>query len=143
MEDEAFAVSAESVSEVIDVPRYAPLPGLSGWLLGVSVYRSEPVPVIDLAAFVFNLARATVPAQTALVLHYGRHQMIFVVQRIDDLIALEAQVQPYGSHGKPSVERGYLDPYHDINGRAWRVLNLHRLCRLPEFLNPAAGSGPQ
>jgi len=46
-----FALPADSVNEVIDVPATQSVAGAAAWFEGVSVYRSRPVPVIDVAGY--------------------------------------------------------------------------------------------
>jgi len=46
-----FALLANSVSEVIEASDTTEVPGSPVWFKGVSIYRSQPAPLIDVAKF--------------------------------------------------------------------------------------------
>lgn len=45
---ERYAVTAASLSQIVESKGLSPLPGTPAWLLGAIVARSRPVPVLDL-----------------------------------------------------------------------------------------------
>jgi len=46
-----FGLSANSVTEVIEAAETTEVPGAPAWYKGVSIYRSQPTPLIDIAKF--------------------------------------------------------------------------------------------
>ena len=133
MEDEHFCVAADAVLEVRDIPQYVEIPGSAAWLAGMAIYKAEPIAVVDLPAFVFDLARATVPAQTAMVVSVGWGKIVLMVQRIDGL--LQATVSPAivnaGVGLKPCFEACQI-----AGGQTMQLLNLAQLSNSDEFLDP-------
>jgi len=71
-----FGVAADSVTEVIDSQVINEVPGSPAWFKGVCVYRTNPVPLIDVARFfepnsselVFNRAIAVRTASSTYLL---------------------------------------------------------------------------
>lgn len=135
MEDERFAVAAEAVLEVIEIPSYVEVPGSVAWFAGMTIYKAEPIAVVDLPAFVFDLARATIPAQRAMVVSAGWGKMVFLVQRIDGLVHVSQTVGP--AQRAAGGSKFCFESYQSSDGETLQVLNLARLCSSDEFLNPA------
>lgn len=135
MEDERCAIAAEVVLEVIDIPNYVEVPGSAAWFAGMTIYKAQPIAVVDLPAFVFDLARATVPAQRAMVVSAGWGKMVLLVQRIDRLL----QVSPASAPVRQVPDSGAkscFDSYQTADGELLEVLSLARLSSSNEFADP-------
>jgi chemotaxis signal transduction protein len=132
MEDEPFGIATDAVLEVMEIPDYIELPGSAAWLVGMTLYRSQPIAVVDLPAFVFDLARATVPAQRAMVVSMGWGRIALMVQRIDGLVQAVAPATESSREAKPC-----FDLCQTADGQVLQLLNLAQLGNAEDFLNPA------
>ncbi len=139
MEDELFGIAADAVLEVMEIPAYVELPGSAAWLAGMTLHRSQPIAVVDLPAFVFDLGRATVPAQRAMVVSVGWGRIALMVQRIDGLVQATQPVRDVSAHAR--AVKPCFDLYQTAEGQALQLLNLAQLSNSDEFLNPQRFAG--
>ena len=83
-----FAVTADYVTEVIEVPEYTTVPGAPGWYCGLAVYRARPVAVIDPIQF-FVPDRQVVSHTRAIVVSVASSTYFFLAEKILNLAKLD------------------------------------------------------
>ena len=64
--DDSFGIAAETLREIVPLPRVAPLPRTPAWLPGVIQLRGEAISVVDLARW-FQVPGATSPRFVAVI----------------------------------------------------------------------------
>lgn len=133
-----FALSANSVTEVIEAADTSEVPGSPAWYRGVSVYRSHPVAVIDVAKFlqpespmlVFNRAIAVRVASSTYLL---------AVDKILNLCNLPAELQKAPGTDNNQHSEGIHDPsdyaqHRAVSGVCRYDKRVLALIDLPELL---------
>jgi purine-binding chemotaxis protein CheW len=91
--EEAFAVPAEQVRELVAAAALTPLPGAPTWVRGVFNLRGSVVPLVDLAAKLGAPSGATT-ARTSwvvveLLVERRRHVLAFVADEVREILELE------------------------------------------------------
>lgn len=85
-----LALPADSVSEVIEAPRVTDVPGSPAWFNGVCVYRSQPVPVVDVARYL-QAGTADLTFNRGIVVRVASSSYLLVADRILNLCNLRLQ----------------------------------------------------
>lgn len=90
LNEEIYAVSAKSITEVIVPPKITPLPKTPEWFLGIANLRGNIISVIDLPRF-WNKENSSSSPKSKLVLlnsKNGDSQIAFAVDRLSEIIFL-------------------------------------------------------
>ena len=101
-----FAVSANAVTEVIEATDTSEVPGAPEWYRGVSLYRSQPAALIDVAKF---LQPESPPLEfnRAIAVRVASSTYLLAVEKILNLCNLPADWRM-----KPKAESGYNTQHH-------------------------------
>lgn len=137
-----LALSADAVSEVIDMPLTQPVPGAADWFVGVSVHRQCAAPVIDVAAFLDPGSLTTGPASErrfnrAIVLRVASSTYLVAADKILNLGNLPAEDQIYAMSGSGMAsvaEHRAVRKVCTYDNRSLAVLDLPELLRCTKLL---------
>jgi chemotaxis signal transduction protein len=123
--DYCFAVRVEEAGGVLDAERLAQLPGLADPVVGVSAFRGEMVPVVDLAAYL-GIEAPVQGHRYALVLYRGNDRFAILVPEIPRLVpgrdlreAPPAAADPELGEIFESVLENDQEHFHCLN--YWRI----------------------
>jgi len=135
-----FGVAADSVTEVIDAQAVNEVPGSPAWFKGVCVYRTRPVPLIDVARF-FEPSSSELVFNRAIAVRAASSTYLLAADKILNLCKLPVEdfqwqnsgrqpgQQPMELHGTPDYAK------HRAIKKACRYDNrLLALIDLPELL---------
>jgi twitching motility protein PilI len=130
---ENWLVDLSSISEVIPLPAYVPVPLTHSWFLGMANVRGNLYGITDFAAF---LGRGHTPAavESRVLLLHPRFEVNagLLVRRVYGLRGAEQfeQAEALAEPG-PFVRGQWRGP----DGGIWRELDLETLVRNADFLN--------
>lgn len=126
------------VTEILDVPRFTPVPGVRNFLLGVANVRGRLLPIIDLALF-FGLPRppGTLRERRILVVENGT---VFSGLVVDDVLGMQyfsvESHMPDPDEPAESV-RPFLKGGYKRNDEVWKVFSTLSLTENEQFLDVA------
>ncbi len=135
-----FGLSADSVSEVTDVPVTQRVPGSAAWYQGVSVYRNRPVPVIDVAAYI---APESPPLEfhRAIVVRAASSTYLIAADKILNLCSLSPDDQLSATNRLPDYAgHRAIRKVCAYENRLLAVLDLPELLRCTKLLRECASS---
>ena len=135
---ERYIAPMGEVMEILDVPRFTPVPGVRNFLLGVSNVRGRLLPIIDLALF-FGVPRppGTLRERRILVVENGN---IFSGLVVDDVLGMQYfSVESHLAEPEEPVAaiRPFLQGGYQRNEEVWKVLSTLSLTENTQFLDVA------
>lgn len=126
------------VAEILDVPRFTPVPGVRGFMLGIANVRGRLLPIIDLALF-FGLPRpgGALRERRVLVIEQGK---LFSGLVVDDVLGM--QYFSVDSHTPEAEEpsravKPLLRGAYQRNDEVWNVFSTLALAEDEQFLDVA------
>ncbi len=147
-----YAVLAEHVVEVIELPNASGVVGAPNWFMGLAVYKARPVPVIDVGAY-FNVggsyaARPDTQQNTqqknfqrrAIVVQLAGSRYLLAADKILNLTDLPAEdsatyTMPASSSNVPDLnEHRAIERICSVDNKQIALINLPELLRLTKFL---------
>ena len=94
-----FALTTDTVVEVIEVPQYASVPGAPGWFCGVAAYRARPVSVIDpVQYFVPANDKPDAVHTRAIAITIASSTWLLAAERVLNLCRLDAADYSHSDH---------------------------------------------
>jgi purine-binding chemotaxis protein CheW len=99
-----YAVPAERVSEVVNLPPLTRVPGAAQYLLGVFAHRGEVLPVIDLAQLMGKPVEEAF--KRAVLVRVPRGAMAFTVTKVIGVSPIVGELPRLGESGVLSFFRG-------------------------------------
>jgi twitching motility protein PilI len=127
------------ISEIFRVPTYTHLPGVKSWVLGVSNFRGQLVPLIDLAGFLG--LKPTVSLRNRRVVVLQREEMVVgvVVDSVEGMqhFLVESRFEQADEDIPKEMSPYLLGGYRrDIDD--WQVFDFSRLLEAESFMQVAA-----
>jgi len=139
MGDRLFVASMGEVNEVLHEPRHTLLPGVKGWVRGVSNVRGRLLPIMDLCEFFGHESAGPRKQRRVLVVDY---QEVFAGLIVDEVFGLQHFPVESFSERLPPLE-ATIQPFIlgvFQSGQPWLVFSPHALARDAGFLDVAARS---
>jgi purine-binding chemotaxis protein CheW len=141
---ERYAIEARYVFEVFRLTTLSPLPGATPPVSGVTAWRGDLLPVLDLRLPLGLPVAALDDQSRVIVLGCGRPAFGVLADAVLELVAVPvADVQPpppaAGAAGPGAAARAYV---RGLTPEAVLVLDGERLLRLGEGTLPEGGVGP-
>ncbi len=107
-----YGLSVDYVERVIEVPAVVPVPRASDWLLGLAVYESTPLPLIDPRYFLLpaqKLSEAPAPslAGRAIVVSCAHGRLLLAVDQLVTISDLSGR-QPIATD-RPEFPDQYIE----------------------------------
>jgi purine-binding chemotaxis protein CheW len=135
---QSYAAPLTQVSEVIRDGDVTPVPGAAGDLLGVRQLRGRIVPVMD-GCLRLGLAGNgdESPRRRIVVLSHRGHLVGLRVDAVGDLLDVTAEPLP-APPGRTARENDPIEGVVPWQGGFVALLDVRRMCRLPEELGEAA-----
>ena len=126
------------VVEILDVPRFTPVPGVRPFLLGVANVRGRLLPIIDLALF-FGLPRpaGALRERRILVIEQGS---VFSGLVVDDVLGMQYfSVDSHVSDPEEPAEavKPFLRGGYQRSDEVWKVFSTRALAEDEQFLDVA------
>lgn len=87
--DKFFAVAAEQVAEVVQMPHLTPLPKTPEWLLGIANLRGEIIAVVNLPKLWNEKAASASSKSKLILLRSADNSVAFAVDRLSEVITLK------------------------------------------------------
>jgi twitching motility protein PilI len=87
-----FVAGMGTVSELLPVPKFTPVPGVRPWVLGISNVRGRLIPIIDLGRF-FGFSRAVTRTRDKRILVIEQDELLngFVVDAVQGMQYFSAE----------------------------------------------------
>lgn len=139
--DHYYLAKMGSISELLPLPRYTPVPGVKPWMRGVANVRGRLIPIIDLALF-FGLRQSSqkIREKRVLVVEQGDMLAGLVVDRV-----LGMQYFPRDSFEENTADadvsdsiRPYLDGSCLKSDLRWHFFDTKALTMTENFFDVAA-----
>jgi|AntDeeMetagen134_2_1112570.scaffolds.fasta_scaffold00054_27 twitching motility protein PilI len=126
------------VTEILDVPRFTPVPGVRNFLLGVANVRGRLLPIIDLALF-FGVSRppGNLRERRILVVENGT---VFSGLVVDDVLGMQYfSVESHLPDPDEPAEavHPFLQGAYQRNDEVWKVFSTLSLTENEQFLDVA------
>jgi twitching motility protein PilI len=132
-----FIVAMQQVTQVMELPSSARLPGTAAWLAGVANVRGEILPLIDLGLFLGSTPSASTSRCKVINFVKGGISLGAIVDRVIGMRQIEMQRQ-----GDEVAVPDPLSPFANqamkLDGDNWVVLDLDRLLQSEHFSRVAA-----
>ena len=130
-----FLAGMGTVSELLDVPKFTVIPGVKGWVLGVSNIRGRLIPIIDLARyFGLNSGKARVRERRILVVEHEDMLSGLLVDSVQGMQHFErAQLKTSTTTQIPENILGFVDGAFERDERDWLVFDAKRLIGDEQF----------
>lgn len=133
MENTHYALEVERVGEVVRQPEITPVPGLPGWILGVTNLHGEIISVVNLQSFLAKDLNAVEPPTDMLVAQAGDQRIGLMVNDaeliytfpVDKVLSPPFKVDP----GLVAYLRGAVER----DGGFIRLLDCERLLLGPQM----------
>ncbi len=125
--DAEYVIALSEISEVLEVPKCAKLPGVQPWVVGVANVRGRLLPVIDFAGFLGYRLQGPARAQRVLVFEIAGTYIGLIIDQVCGIRSLPiSRYQPFSDKGPLGrfIDGKYVD-------RA-ETYGLFRPCRLIE-----------
>lgn len=122
-----YALPAESVAEVLDVPAVARVPQSPGHLLGIANLRGHILPVVDLNALLGSRERDAARSSRRAIVLDAEAPVALVVEAVETLVAVDAhrlETNPAALAAEPG-ER--LSGAFEAEGSLIKVLDIEAL----------------
>ena len=133
-----FVIPMGQVKEMMEIPASTKLPGVKGWVVGLSNVRGRLLPLFDLAKFVGGQLNTQKKSHRVLVLETENLYSGLVVDRsfgmqhfINDTFGAYNQEVPEG------FVKYITGAFSDDQGNQWGVFDLNLLAEDAEFVNAA------
>ncbi len=126
------------VAELLQLPASTRLPGVQGWVRGVSNVRGRLLPLIDLEAYFGGALAGARKRHRVLVMELGELYTGLVVSQVFGMQhfpvdSFHSDIPPELQPMRPYLAGGYR--HNDLN---WTVFSPWRLARDQRFFNAAA-----
>lgn len=132
-----FVAPMGEISEILNEPRVAAMPGVKPWVLGLANLRGRLLPVMDLSRY-FGQGYAPLRRQRrVLVVEY---QEVFAGLLVDEVLGMQhfepedlrdGAAQPFGPRMAPFI-RGQFQ-----SAAVWRVFSTAALAQSADFMDVA------
>jgi len=133
-----FALLADSVNEVIDVPATQSVAGAAAWFEGVSVYRSRPVPVIDVAGYLAPDSTELV-FNRAIVVRVASSTYLVAAEKILNLCSLPNTDYLQALHNLPEyTQHRAINKVFQYENRLLALIDLPEVLRCTKLLRECA-----
>lgn len=129
-----YVVPRSEVAEVLAVPGYTRVPGVQGWMRGVSNVRGRLMAIMDLMVFLRKTSKLKEKKRRVLVVD---DQELYTGLVVDEILGMEhftedsfiAQWSPADEDVAPYVQGAF-----EKEGAYWPVFSLQLLSQDPRFL---------
>jgi twitching motility protein PilI len=126
------------VVEILDVPRFTPVPGVRAFMLGVANVRGRLLPITDLALY-FGLPRpaGALRERRVLVIEQGN---LFSGLVVDDVLGMQYfSVDSHVSDPEdpPAAVKPFLRGAYQRSDEVWNVFSTLALAESEQFLDVA------
>jgi purine-binding chemotaxis protein CheW len=95
---------AASIQSVVELEKLTPAPGTPPHIAGLAALRSRPMTVID-CALSLGLDEGCGASRKAVVVEQGAYLYALSVDRVDDVISMEEEIEPVPSELAPGWQR--------------------------------------
>lgn len=130
----SYVVPRSEVAEVLAVPGYTRVPGVHGWMRGVSNVRGRLMAIMDLMVFLHKVSKLKEKKRRVLVID---DVDLYTGLVVDEILGMEhftedsfiAQWSPADEDVAPYVQGAF-----EKDGAYWPVFSLRLLSQDPRFL---------
>ncbi len=130
-----FAVTTESVTEVVEAPQFEPVAGSPDWYCGIAIYKRKPAALIDAAQF-FTDSRLSPDQNTdhtrhAIVVNLASSTYLLLADRILNLSSLDSLAT---SADLSLAEHTAIKSVYEVQNHPVALINLPELLRQTRLL---------
>ena len=136
-----FIAPIQEIAEVLEVPRYTHLPGVQGWVRGVSNVRGKLLPITDLASFLGFKLDSPRRQRRILILEKDELYSGLIVDSSFGMqhMPIENYSQDIDLSGIEGLEPYLQGKFSDDDGEEWVVFSPMALTSQESFYQAALG----
>ncbi len=135
---ERFVAPMGEVSELLELPHYAHLPGAQAWVLGLANVRSRLLPLIDMAAFLDGQLDALRRKRRVLVIETEQIYSGLIVDQVVGMqhLLADSYVPTIAVEASVAMLPYLQGSLRDDSGSDWTVFSPWALVRDAKFSKP-------
>ncbi|MFJ4143433.1 chemotaxis protein CheW [Pseudomonas sp. NPDC089734] len=137
MGEHRFVVPMGEIAEILHEPRYAAMPGVKPWVVGMANLRGRLLPLMDLCGFFGHELSAVRKQRRVLVVE---HQEVFAGLLVDEVFGMQHFSQMSLMPEALEVPDEAVAPFlrgQFLREQAWFVFSPRALTQSPDFMDVA------